>query len=312
MNTNVDEVAGARQAPPQNLETKIALVRRLFPKVDAEPLAAKIASIDEAKDGRVILHFHEDDRLDVEPQKERVRQFGFGAQAKALGMAIADSTLARFFQHPDDDWGRAKSPSKPIKLAPLTRAECQAIAEKWQATGFTDISISKRGVLVEIESRSWLLDRGDEAMLQGDTSDKAITALMLKASRDWNNRIELIGTEDYKARAWKIAQATGVTVVGYEPPASLEIGGKNPHAEPENVPKVSQTELDQKQSNNVETQKVERPDVTKMTGKSVVTTIETGSTAIKSAPILALSDIMAAANDDSYDEAPFNDESPSI
>lgn len=315
MDINSKEHPGARQAPPQDLKTKLDLIRKHFPKVDPAPFADKLASIDEGKDGRVILHFHEEDRIDVEPKKGSVRQFGVGAAAKALGQALADSTLARFFQHPDDDWGRAKSPSKPIKLAPLTRAECEGLAAKWQETGFDDVSISKRGVLVQVDTASYLRDRGDEAILEGQPSEKAIVALMVKAERDWGGRIELIGTDEYKAQAWKIAQQYGVTVVGYEPPIEVELGGRDPgtsHApKPEDVAKVDESGNVERKSSNVEKQSSERSRVEPSSYKTVVPKILAAPSTIKSAPSLVMVDILSAANDDTYDIEPFNDDSPS-
>lgn len=130
MDISLKEHAGARPAPPQDLKPKLDLIRKRVPNGNATHFADKLASIDKVKDSRVILHFHKNDRIDVKLKKGSVRQFGVGAAAKALGKALADLTLARFFQHPDDDWGRAKSPSKPIKLAPLTRTECEGLAAK--------------------------------------------------------------------------------------------------------------------------------------------------------------------------------------
>lgn len=316
---------GARKVSPQDTETKIGLIKRLFPKVDskfADNIADKIASIDvKENSGRVILHFHEEDRVDFDPTGERVRQFGIGAHAKALAMAIADSTLARFFQHPDDDWGRAKKPSSAVKLSVMSREDCDIIADAWQQRGFENVSSSPRGVLVEISAVSWLLDRGNEAMLRGQTTEDAIVALMMKASADWGGRIELIGSDDYKLQAWQIAQQVGVTVVGYEPPEAVLNGGRNPNqlAQPDQKsqpePKADESIQAEAQpslnAQNVEKNAKTAQNSVATTSASVVSVIGLQNDTLSSAKGLDFSALLNAANDDTYDIDPFNDDSPS-
>lgn len=297
----VEEKAGARRAPPQDVDAKIAIIRRHFPTIDAMELAGRLISIDEAKDGRILLHFQEDDRLDVDAREGLVRQFGLGARAKAFGQVIAGSLRVAFSQHADDEWGRAKDASKPIRLAPLTRQECQAIAEKWKDSDLNEISLSKNGVIVQINATSWLVDRGNEAMLHGATSDEAIRVLMMKAQRDWNNRIELIGTDEYKARAWKIAQEEGVTVVGYMPPGEPINGGKRPQTEPKQPAKASMGET----SDNVELHKTNIDDEKKIE-------IRPNAVEKESSEATMTSEVVSAENDDDWNAQHFEDDSPTI
>lgn len=224
-----EEVAGARMAP-QNLASKIAMLRKLFPDTDADRFAERIASID-TKPGsrRVIVHMHDHDRIDFEPENSRVRQFGVGHHAKGLAMALANSTMARFSQQPIEEWGRGQRPGSPAKFVGLSREEAETIASRWRERGYTEVSVSPGGVWVQVDEGAVLRDRDTEVHLHGKTTDEAIKALMTKAVKDWNGRIELIGSDDYKARAWAIAQEVGVIVIGYDP-AEL-VGGKLPSEE---------------------------------------------------------------------------------
>ena len=328
MTTVEDEVLGARKVT-QDRESKIELLRRLFPQVDTTQYAERIASVDVRSDGsRVIIHFHDDDRLDVEPKKQRVRQFGIGDHAKALAMALADSTLTRFFQHPDDDWGRGKSPASAVKLAVMSRQHADIIADRWRERGYSEVTVSPRGVLVEVDEGAWLRDRDTEAHLHGKTTDAAIKALMLKAAMDWNGRIELIGTEEYKARAWAIAQEVGVTVVGYEPPEVQLDGGRNPTEqprpeakgeepvtsappEPKTVEKIQPSAEPLKPDNAAE---IAHPVPKKPLKASTTIISPPGSTIVRTEASKAASfeALLKASNDDDYDVAPFNDDGPSI
>lgn len=298
--------AGAKQAEKQDRQSKVDYLKRMFPKIDASKYADLIANID-ASGEKVTIHFHEGSRVKIDEEEKEVRQFGIGDHAKALAWAIADSTLLRFFAHPDDDWGRAKRPGGAVKLSPLSRDECDRLVEAWKARGFENASPSPRGVWVEVDTLSTLLDRGNEAFLRGSVTDNAILALMMKASQEWDGRIELIGSDDYKLQAWKIAQEVGVTVVGYEPPPeALANGARKPSDEPapESVASEEKTvEQDQKE---------EQPSANVISSeKPLVTVIGVPLETKKSLTDLGFLSLIEASNDDHYDIEPFNDDSPS-
>lgn len=281
----------ATEGRSQDRTSKIKALRAAFPKIDFANYIDDIASVDRWGH-QVNIHFFGGGHVKADSEKKSVLHFGFAERAKQFARSLAEGVVWSFVNIEGEPEGRARNAGSPARFTPLTQEESERIAAAWFARGVQQISPTPIGVWIELGENTRMLDRGSEAFVYGKVSEDALAALMVKAKEDWNGRIELMGSDAFKLQAWEYAQAAGIVVIGYEPPADALVNGVksapgNRAPSPASAPtETSETTIDEINDN--------KPS-------------NTMSVPSSNDDKRGLSSLKLAANEDSYDIEPFDD-----
>lgn len=76
-------------------------------------------------------------------------------------------------------------------------------------------------VWVKISPEATLQFQKGLITFHGEPTDDAIAAGLRHAQEAWNSKVHLHGSEDFKLRAWAMAQVAGIEVCNYTPPPHL-------------------------------------------------------------------------------------------
>jgi conjugative element/phage-associated large polyvalent protein len=105
----------------------------------------------------------------------------------------------------------------------LTDEEADELIAIWLGYGHKENTIQKEDgfVSVTLEPGTVLQVRKHEVTFDGEVTDDAIAAGLRHAQEAWGGRMYATGPEEFKLRAWAMAQVAGMEIVNYSPPPEL-------------------------------------------------------------------------------------------